>query len=351
MSKPGQPRGSGGDPIPEGVKAYATVLQRQAIDAVNANGGHREKAAASLGLPYTTLKDRIQKATRAAAARGFVATDDQEPRVGPSVARAIPRPHVLSAPNLEQLAAGKARTTFIISDVHAPYHDPEVWATMLAIIRAIRPENVVIIGDFADCYAVSRFTKDPSRRRMLFEELEETSALLDELDLLRVPHVIFTEGNHETRLARLVCERAPELHGLVKTLPEILRVEERGWAWVPYKESVAIGKMRYSHDFTRCGINAARQSLVDVGRSITFGHTHRLGVVYEGTVEDGSHVALNVGWAGLLSAVDYAHRDLAKRSFQHGCGIVDEDERGYVWPQAVAILNGTAMVRGQRVTV
>lgn len=71
MSKKGTPRNTGGEPIPERVKAFATTLQKEAIDAINAAGGHRTKAAKALGIPYTTLKERLRKAQRSAARAGY----------------------------------------------------------------------------------------------------------------------------------------------------------------------------------------------------------------------------------------------------------------------------------------
>jgi len=241
------------------------------------------------------------------------------------------------------------RTTFVISDVHAPFHDPEVWATKMALIRFLRPDNVVVVGDFADCFSISFFPKSPERKARLIDELNDTLPLLDELESLRVPNVWFLLGNHEDRWTRMILTHAPALDGMVRTIPEVLRIKERGWHCVPYKRSLQIGVMRYSHDYGRFGINAARQALIDVGRSVTFGHTHRLGVAYQGQIEDSGHVSLNVGWAGDFNQIDYAHRDRARRDWMHGCGVVDEDENGYVWPQAVAIINGTAKVRGQKV--
>lgn len=241
------------------------------------------------------------------------------------------------------------RTTFVISDMHMPFHDREVWATKMAMIRFLQPENVVIVGDLLDCYAVSFFPKDPGRKTRILDEISDALPCLDELESLRVPNVIVLEGNHEERLRRLVIGQVPALDGMVKTIPEILRIKERGWTWVPYKHSFSIGAMRYSHDFSRFGINAARQALLDVGRNVTFGHSHRLGIAYQGQIEDDGHVAMNVGWGGDFEQVDYAHRDRARRDWMHGCGIVDEDENGHVWPQAVAIINGAAKVRGQKV--
>lgn len=67
MSKRGQPRSSGGDLVDERIKEFCTTQQAQTIDAVNAADGHRGNAAKALGIPYTTLKDRVQTAEKKAA--------------------------------------------------------------------------------------------------------------------------------------------------------------------------------------------------------------------------------------------------------------------------------------------
>jgi predicted phosphodiesterase len=356
----------------ESLKPFATAKELECLDALIEHGSYR-RAAAALGRSDGAISSSLSYVRARATEHGWSpmqrhgwrthVPEGVPRRLSPIVEAmraesvAPPRAPVADRTYVERPAArvldglplSNGRTTFVISDMHAPYHDPIVWATKLAIIKLLRPEVVVIVGDFFDFYAASFFPKNPTRRARLIDEIEEGLPLLDQLEALRVPNVFYLQGNHEERLDRAIVSMAPALHGMVRTLPEIARIAERGWHWVPYKRSISIGKMRYSHDFTRCGVNAARQSLLDVGKSITFGHTHRLGVAYQGTVEDGSHVALNVGHGSDLSQVDYMHRDRALRDWQHGCGIVDEDERGFVWPQAVAIIEGTARVRGQKV--
>jgi predicted phosphodiesterase len=349
----------------DGLLPFATEAEAQAIRAIIANHGDYRDAAVSLGIHYEALRARVRECRKRASthspgpvivaasslsgltscASSAVSCSTQMTPDRTFIERVKPRPVSEGLPISET-----GRTTFVISDMHVPFHDPQVWATKLAIIKFLRPEAVVIIGDWWDNYAASFFPKDPTRKSRIIDEVNEGLPLLDELEALGVPNVFFLEGNHEERLGRIVVQLAPMLHGMVKTLPEIGRIAERGWHWIPYKRSIAIGKMRYSHDFTRCGVNAGRQALLDVGKSVTFGHTHRLGVAYQGTIEDDGHVSLNVGWGGDFAQVDYAHRDRARRDWMHGCGIVDEDERGFVWPQSVAIINGTAVVRGQRVT-
>lgn len=246
-------------------------------------------------------------------------------------------------------AATVGRTILVMPDVHLPYHDPEAVAVFLAVAKKIKPAALVIIGDLVDCYSVSRYGKNPERMLRLKDELDASIEVLDQISALKIPLVYMTEGNHEVRLEVMIANQAPALHGLI-SVRDLLDVDGRGWHWTPYKRSLQLGKMRYSHDFGRSGVNAARQGLVDVASNICFGHTHRLGIAYQGTIAGGAHVAINVGHLSDIKQIDYAHRDRAARDWQLGFGLVDEAPNGLVWPQAIAIVKGAAMVRGQRVT-
>lgn len=245
--------------------------------------------------------------------------------------------------------ADREKTIIVCPDTHVPYHDPVAWAVFLDAARKLRPDVLVMIGDFADCYSISSHTKSPTRRHRFVEELDVVNEKLDELCALRIPRIIWTEGNHEDRLSRLIAEKVPELDGMVRTLQEYLKTAERGIEWVPYREGINIGKMFFTHDVGRCGVNAARQSLLDVGGNVCFGHSHRGAVAYQGTTKGKNHVALNVGWLGDYNEIGYQHKIRALRDWQHAFGVVDLDENGCAWAQIVPVVHGAAMVRGQRV--
>ncbi|HVG83200.1 MAG TPA: metallophosphoesterase [Vicinamibacterales bacterium] len=256
-------------------------------------------------------------------------------------------------PSLIKVAASDpdahSQTILVCPDTHVPYHDPVAWAVFIAAAKKLRPDVLVIIGDFADCESISSHTKDPQRRQLLVDELDVVREKLDELGALRIPRTIWTEGNHEFRLKRAVAERAPELDGMVRTLEEYVGVPERGIEWVPYRRGVNIGRMLFTHDVGRCGVYAARQSLLDVGGNVCFGHSHRAAVAYQGTTKGEGHVSLNVGWLGSYDDIGYLHQVRARRDWQHAFAVIDLDETGCVWGQVIPIVNGGAMVRGQKV--
>lgn len=237
----------------------------------------------------------------------------------------------------------------VCPDVHVPYQDELAWSTFLRAAEVVRPDALVIIGDFADCLSVSFHSKTPERKISLKAEIEAVNTELDRVGRLGIPRVVYCGGNHEFRAERYLCEKAPELFGLI-AIQDLLRIRERGWEWVPYKQWIRIGKTAFTHDVERCGVNATRQSLLDFGGNLVFGHSHRGGIAYQGTVEGDQHVAMNVGWLGSYAAIDYRAAARARRDWQHGFGMVYQDSLGYSWMQFIPVLSGRCIVDGHVVS-
>lgn len=283
------------------------------LDAIKQHGSQRA-AARALGVHHSTVGDILQ---RGAANRNRFAV--------------VPE--------------SSGRRIFVMPDVHVPYHDPEAYALAVHAARELKPDVLVIIGDYVDCYAVSQFAKIPERRQDLKWEVDSSNELLDALNGI-APTVVFCEGNHENRLERYLCQRAPELYGMVSA-KNLLRIQERGWTWVQYKQWLKIGKVAFAHEIGHCGRNSAMQSLASFGGNIVFGHSHRAGAVYGGTVDGDRHFALNVGWLGDYSQVDYAHQS-QMRDWQHGFGWIEQDGDGNSWASFCPIVKGRVVVAGRR---
>lgn len=238
----------------------------------------------------------------------------------------------------------KTKTVLVLPDTHVPYHDKRAWSLFLQVAKSLRPDHLVLLGDFCDFYSVSQYPKDASRKCSLEWELEQTNLELDKLTGLS-PDIRYCEGNHENRLARYLSGNAPQLAGVLN-VKSALRIRERGWLWVPYKDSTRIGKFNFLHDCGRSGVAAIRQTLADYGGNVVFGHTHRLGIEYSGSIKGDAHVALNAGWLGDWRAIDYHHRDRVRRESRLGFGVVTmSGDLGFA--QAVPIVNYTCVVNGK----
>lgn len=232
--------------------------------------------------------------------------------------------------------------------MHAPYHSKRDFACFLRVARGWRPDGCVVLGDFADFAEVSTHPKDPKRRQPFHQEVVGVVDALNRLDRALGLDCwgVYLQGNHETRLERFVAAKAPELYGITKTWDELLTLEERGWKWLPYKESLQIGELRLTHDVGRAGVNSARASLLDTGANILFGHTHRLIAHYQGQLYGNPHVGMTCGWLGDPMAIDYRHRDSVCRDSIPGFATVNMLDNGTFWAQPVPIINGQAVVDG-----
>jgi len=239
----------------------------------------------------------------------------------------------------------------LVPDVHVPYEDARAWQLLLAVARSQSWSHVVVLGDFADCYAVSFHDKSPKRTGRIAEELVVVSERLRELeDATKGARLVYIEGNHEQRLARYIARQAGALHGM-RGLSYPEAVDLSSWHWVPYHQSYRIADLDLTHDVGRAGVYAVRQSRQAYGSSIAIGHVHRMAVEHERTIDGRHMVGASFGWLGDAEAVDYRHRSLARREWVHGCGVVCVDDRGSAHVAAVPFVDGRAWVAGTLVRV
>lgn len=240
------------------------------------------------------------------------------------------------------------RRILLIPDSHVPFHSKTAWELMLRAARVAKPDVIIVLGDLADFYAVSFHSKNPSRRHLLKDELDEVNLALDQLDALGASEKYFVAGNHEHRLERYIHEKAPELDGLVD-LRELLRIQERGWKWTPYKDALKIGHLHVTHDEGTAGIYAHYRARATFETNVVIGHTHRMGLHYQGNAQGVSHVGAMLGWLGDIDAIDYIHKAKA-RQWQHGFGLAVMEPNGNVHLQACPIIDGRVCVFGELVT-
>lgn len=237
------------------------------------------------------------------------------------------------------------RRWLFIPDCHRPDHDRKAWKIMMAGARAFRPDGIVILGDFIDCYSVTTHLKDPRKCHVkLHDEISAGVDGLDELERLNAKRHIYVCGNHEDRIERYLAERAPDLYGMV-SLPELMDLKERGWEWVPYRSHTKIGKVYVTHDVGHAGIYALRQTQLAFNASVIMGHIHRVGYQITGDLAGAAHVAASFGWLGSAKAADeYMHQSKLARDWFHGFGVGFEDAMGRMHLHPIPIIRGTAVV-------
>lgn len=223
------------------------------------------------------------------------------------------------------------RKLLIIPDTHSPYEDKKAWTLMLKAARTFKPDSTIILGDFADFYAVSSHSKHPDRAYKLDVEVTETIARLKEVRSLGATENIFVSGNHEDRLERYLKDKAPELYNFI-TIPNLLQLKKLGFTYVPYKDFYRLGKLHITHDAGNCGRHAHLKALDVFQRNIITGHNHRMSYAVEGAADGKRHVTATFGWLGDGSQIDYMHRIKLTKDWQLGFGI------GYLLPNGTVHL-------------
>lgn len=234
----------------------------------------------------------------------------------------------------------------VVADAHRPYYDRHWWDLLLQVGHAIRPKHIVIIGDFADFYSVSAHDKNPERAHHFDEELEDVERGLDELDALGATDKLYIEGNHEDRLRRYLM-KSPELSGRRISTPALLRLAERGWEFVPYKDHAVRGSMHYTHDVGTAGRTAVFRALETYQKSVVTGHTHRLAYVVEGSATGECKLSAMFGWGGDVEQVDYMTKAVARKNWALGFGVGWYDPAsGFTYLVPVPVVHRTVCVSG-----
>lgn len=192
------------------------------------------------------------------------------------------------------------KCALVIPDTHRPFHHVKAYNLMLEVALDLKPDEVVILGDYADFYSVSSHGKHPTVVGLLQDEVEDVILGLDEIDrLFPDAKKVFLEGNHEFRLERYLCERAPALFGVteINTLFGINRRPK--WHLVGYNPNQSYkilgSRLRARHE--PIGQNA-RTTITKSICSVVFGHIHRSESVKLTGLDGRKHISFCPGWLG-----------------------------------------------------
>lgn len=215
----------------------------------------------------------------------------------------------------------------IIPDTHRPYHNKRAYNLMLEVAKYIGPKHIYILGDYADFYAVSSHPKDPRIFQMLADEVMDVLNGLNDLDI-NFPDAkkVFIQGNHEHRLERYLCDKAPALFGITSS-PHLLQLVDRpNWTYVHYGPnqvvSVAGSKLLARHEPLG---SSAKATSTKALCSLVYGHIHRIEESHIVGLEGQNHVSFSVGWLGDKKQDQVFGYTKGHQQWQLGFGIVYVD--------------------------
>lgn len=155
-----------------------------------------------------------------------------------------------------------------------------------------KPDVIVNIGDFWDFESLSRYDKGklPFEGRRYVNCVKSGRDAMERLlkpihDYNRTarkqyrPRMVFTLGNHEIRLVRLVDDN-PEFEGKFDLAD--LGIKEYGWEQHDFLKPVKIDSIKYAHYFTSgskgLAVNSAAAMLRNEQCSCTMGHNQKFDI-------------------------------------------------------------------------
>ena len=216
----------------------------------------------------------------------------------------------------------------ILADAHVPYHDVSAITAALGWCKD-HDINTFLLSEWMDCHALSRWVKDPRKRRFK-EEREILWMMLDTIQN-EFPSAVFYYrcGNHEMRYEDYLKNKAPELFDTEEyQFDIIMKFGERGIHYVGDKIRLQMGKLfsLHGHEFARGMIgpvNPARGLFLRTKQSSICEHYHQTSDHSEPTL-DGSIIAC---WSvGCLSELHPEYMPLNKWNHGFARVIVNPDE-------------------------
>ena len=203
-----------------------------------------------------------------------------------------------------------------------------------------KPDVIVILGDYGDFYSLSRFTKDPSKARLLQEEVEAVKTRLRELEkLFPSAEKVFIQGNHEARLETFINTRCPEIFGMLNT-QALFELRSHGWKYVEYGKAYKLGKLYVTHGEIHRQ-NAAKAVITQWGGSVCMGHVHRVEMAIKVNAAGESHIGFIPGWLGDIKQAEYIKRGFADWMLGFGTCLVEPSKKGKFYPQIHPIIDYT----------
>lgn len=187
--------------------------------------------------------------------------------------------------------------TLVIPDPHAhPEHSNVRFDWLSALIMDRKPDTIICLGDFSDMPSLSSYDKGKkafegrrfaddcqsaidAQYRMFAGVVGYNERARRNKDKQYRPATILLGGNHDQgRIDRIVNDN-PEWEGVISL--GALQYSEYWETYVPYRDSIAVDGVLYSHHFAT-GISGRPIGGLNMGRSLiqknyvssTVGHSH-----------------------------------------------------------------------------
>lgn len=251
----------------------------------------------------------------------------------------------------------------IIPDMHGNHVARNALGAVLADIKAINPDEVVLLGDLTDCggflaqHHILGYVQE-TKESSYAQDVKAANDILDQL-ILAAPNATFhyLEGNHERRVETWCVtttlrhqEDAEFLRSLVG-IEAVLRLDKRGINYyrmserynnLPVNGCIQLGECLFTHGWSTAA-SAATAHAKRAGTSIVYGHTHRKQSDTLRTVAGGVFEAHS---PGCLSQLQRYYEHGVPNDHAHGYGVQVVAKSGRFLHTNVSVIDGESLFLG-----
>lgn len=225
-----------------------------------------------------------------------------------------------------------------IADVHIPYHDPAAVESALAFAESEHAvTHVLLNGDIADFYTVSKWEKDPKKRDLRAEVSGVRDFLRHIVARFPTQPIIYKKGNHEERWDHWLWRQAAELWDFPQcrmeravitdddgdVVDELRRVE-----FVGQQGCVFVGKLPvfHGHELPKGltnPVNQARGAFLRTNASTLTAHGHQTSSQPHPTWDKQEQFSWSQG------CLCHMHPEYARiNKWNHGFAVIEIDKAG-----------------------
>ena len=271
-----KPARSGGDPITE----MARRLARLHPDAPARTLARRLVKEANGAITLHQARMRIQRQFGVQGKKHRAQFKAAAPRAPRKAGESVAMPKSMAEPWTPHVM-NVIGPIGILSDVHVPYHSEIAVAAAIGHLKGENLSALLLNGDIADFYAISRYMKDPAQRDFK-GELDAVRGFISYLrqEFPDIP-IVYKAGNHEERWTHWLWQHAAEISDDPRmSLVAWLDLDKHGVEWVEDKRPVLLGKLPVLHGHElpsgmAAPVNVARGAFMKTLSTVMVGHSHR----------------------------------------------------------------------------
>lgn len=266
----------------------------EAIDNANVDPASIGRVAITVGEHTGYIKNNEGEIeyTEPLKRRGYsfsIEADRLEPPIQRVSSGKLPRKESLKGPK-------DNKSCVILPDLQIPFQDDEAISVAMQVIRDVRPDKVVLLGDAVDLAPWSKYPQRPEHQQTTQDSITKLHLLLATLrKSLPRSELVVLEGNHDFRMHAKISKDNPEALYLKKaddpdgypvmSVPYLTSMVELDVEYVsgyPANKHWINERLQVQHGAkARSNSSTAKAISQDERASTIFGHVHRIETHYK----------------------------------------------------------------------